>query len=638
MQFYLDGYRPGDPENRAPDPIRTDEETLPQQVDVLVVGTGPAGSVLAAQLAEFPDISTLVIERNSGPLEVGRADGVACRTVEMLHAFGLSERLLREAYWVNETSFWEPSAHDTDHIERSSRVKDVPDGLSEFPHVIVNQARMQEFFLEHMRQSPSRLEPVFGAELLSIDVVHDSKYPVQASIRVAGAAEPLTVNARYLVGCDGARSTVRKSMGVHMHGDTRNHAWGVMDVLAVTDFPDVRVKSAIQSTAGAILIIPREGGYLVRFYVDLGDLNPDDHEARSRFTLEHIIGSAQKILRPYKLDVKDVAWWSVYEVGQRIASQFDDVGDAERGTRPPLVFIAGDACHTHSAQAGLGMNVSLQDGFNLGWKLSHVLTGIASASLLDTYALERQQTAQELIDFDHVWSSAMAAGPKSGTNPHGIEVSEMRRLYTEGARFTAGFGTKYTASLITGDDGHQALAKGFPIGERFHSAPVIRLADAKQVGLGHVAAADGRWRLYAFADPVRPSEPGSRLAELCDFLSSSPESPVVRYTPANADPDALFDVRAVVQQNHHELAPTELPNILLPTKGPFGLLDYEKVFCAPIENELDIYESRQIDRNAGCLVIVRPDQYIAHVLPLDAHEELAGFVKQFMTACAEIIA
>src|SRR5699024_8282596 len=88
------------------------------------------------------------------------------------------------------------------------------------------------------------------------------------------------------------------------------------------------------------------------------------------------------------------------------------------------------------------------------------------------------------------------------------------------------------------------------------------------------------WRLYAFADPVRPSEPGSRLAELCDFLSNSPESPVVRYTPANADPDALFDVRAVVQQNHHELAPTELPNILLPTKGPFGLLDYEIVFCS----------------------------------------------------------
>lgn len=637
MQFYLDGYRPGDPENRASASTRGDNETFPHQVDVLVVGTGPAGSVLSAQLAEYPDISTLVIERNSGPLEVGRADGVACRTVEMLHAFGLSERLLREAYWVNETSFWQPSAHNTDHIERSSRVRDVPDGLSEFPHVIVNQARMQEFFLDYMRKSPTRLEPVFGAELVDFDVSHDSKFPVRASIRRIDTNERLTVRAQYLVGCDGARSTVRKSLGVHMNGDTRNHAWGVMDVLAVTDFPDVRVKSAIQSTSGAILIIPREGGYLVRFYVDLGDLNPDDYQYRNRFTLEHIIESAQRILRPYKLHVKDVAWWSVYEVGQRIAGQFDDIGDAERGTRPPRVFIAGDACHTHSAQAGLGMNVSLQDGFNLGWKLAHVLTGTASSSLLDTYSAERQQTAQELIDFDHVWASAMAAGPKSSTNPDGIDVPEMQHLYTESTRFTAGFRTKYAPSMIIGSDAHQDLAKGFPIGERFHSAPVIRLADAKPVGLGHLAAADGRWRLYAFADPARPDEPGSRLAELCQFLSRSGKSPVVRYTPANADPDALFDVRAVVQQNHRELAPTELPDILLPAKGPFGLLDYEKVFCAQLTDEPDIYESRQIDRDAGCLVIVRPDQYIAHVLPLDAHEECAAFVDRLMATCDQTV-
>ena len=84
-----------------------------------------------------------------------------------------------------------------------------------------------------------------------------------------------TVKARYVVGCDGARSTVRKSIGRALHGESANHAWGVMDVLAVTDFPDIRLKSLIQSASqGSILIIPREGGYLVRIYVELDKLDP----------------------------------------------------------------------------------------------------------------------------------------------------------------------------------------------------------------------------------------------------------------------------------------------------------------------------------------------------------------------------
>ena len=82
----------------------------------------------------------------------------------MFNAFGLAERLLREAYWVNETSFWRPGATDRSSIVRSGRVQDVADGLSEYPHVIVNQARMQDFLLERMRNSPSRLFPDYGLE------------------------------------------------------------------------------------------------------------------------------------------------------------------------------------------------------------------------------------------------------------------------------------------------------------------------------------------------------------------------------------------------------------------------------------------------------------------------------------------
>jgi phenol 2-monooxygenase len=125
MQFYLNGYNPGDPDvlpavpGAEKRPVR-----LPEAVDVLIVGSGPAGTVLAAQLSTFPNISTRFIERRNGPLQVGQADGVACRTVEMFDAFGLSDKLIREAYWVNETAFWRPSPEDRSKIVRTGRVQD----------------------------------------------------------------------------------------------------------------------------------------------------------------------------------------------------------------------------------------------------------------------------------------------------------------------------------------------------------------------------------------------------------------------------------------------------------------------------------------------------------------------------------
>ncbi|HEY0203821.1 MAG TPA: FAD-dependent monooxygenase, partial [Acetobacteraceae bacterium] len=148
MQFHLNGYTPGDPAVAAP-PDRAAEPPaagLPMEVDVLIVGCGPAGLTLAAQLAAFPGISTRIIDQKPGPLQVGQADGIACRTMEMFEAFGFSGRVLREAYWVNETSFWKPGEDGT-AIIRGGRIQDTEDGLSEFPHVILNQARVHDFLL-----------------------------------------------------------------------------------------------------------------------------------------------------------------------------------------------------------------------------------------------------------------------------------------------------------------------------------------------------------------------------------------------------------------------------------------------------------------------------------------------------------
>jgi phenol 2-monooxygenase len=104
---------------------------------------------------------------------------------------------------------------------------------------------------------------------------------------------------------------------------------------------------------------------------------------------------------------------------------------------------------------------------------------------------------------------------------------------------------------------------------------------------------------------------------------------VRRHTPDGEDIDAVIEVIAVCQQAHRDLSVEGLPSLLLPRKGRFGLIDYEKVYC-PDRKRGDIFDMRGIDRQRGALIVVRPDQYVAHVLPLDAHAELAHFLIGFM--------
>ena len=177
----------------------------------------------------------------------------------------------------------------------------------------------------------------------------------------------------------------------------------------------------------------------------------------------------------------------------------------EVGKWLPHVFIAGDACHTHSPKAGQGMNVSMQDAFNLGWKLAAVLQGRSPAELLDSYSAERQAIAKQLIDFDREWAAMLSAPLKSPDNPDGVDPAEVQAYFVKSGRYTAGTATRYTSSRLIGDTQHQSLARGFEIGTRLHSAPVVRFSDAKPMHLGHVIEADGRWRLFAFATEADPA-------------------------------------------------------------------------------------------------------------------------------------
>ncbi len=604
---------------RQPAPASTARSSCPTRWTCSSSARVPPACSWSAQLSQFPDVTTRIIERRDGRLVLGQADGIQPRSVETFQAFGFAERIVAEAYNIAYMNFWGPDPENPRDIVRTARTEDYGLKISEFPHLIVNQARVLDYFAEAAAYGPGRIVPDYGIEFLGLTVHDEGEHPVEVRVRyTAGerAGEERTVRAKYVVGCDGARSGVREAIGRKHVGAFSAHAWGVMDVLVNTDFPDWRTKCAINSDAGNILHIPREGGYLSRMYIDLGEVADDDDHRVRQTPIEEIIRKANEILHPYSIDVKQVAWHSVYEVGHRVTDKFDDVDPGEASD--PRVFLTGDACHTHSAKAGQGMNVSMQDGFNLGWKLGHVLTGLSPASLLSTYSAERQPVAQQLIDFDREWSSLMARKPEEISDPQ-----ELATFYLGTAEFPSGFMTQYGPSMIVTDAAHQALADGVPARQavqvrrgrarvrrqrraprppRQGRRPLAHLRVRRRargggaLGAGRVGGVDGVGRLAA-----RPAHAGRcrrrrrvrRQGRLPAAVTRRSTSPVC-------------------------------PRCSCPQTGPLGLTDWEKVYAAGPSawTSADIFDERDLSRD-GVVVVVRPDQYVAAVLPLTATDELA---------------
>jgi phenol 2-monooxygenase len=627
VQFHQRGYVSNDPriKEAAGYGINRPSE-IPDEMDVLVVGTGPAAVAVIAQLSRFPSINVYAIEKREGRLMQGQADGIASRSVETFAAFGFASEIQDESYRNVEMNTWSPDPKNPKNIIRVDRVPDDAKGLSEWPHIYVNQSRVLDYFLRDAERAPGKVVPNYGVEFVDMTIDRTQKYPVAATIRYVDgprAGEERVVRAKYLVGGDGARSQVRTSMGHKLHGDASLHAWGVLDLLVNTDFPDYQVKCLIQShDNGSILLIPREGGYLSRVYVDLGETDENDGGKVRETPQQAIIDRANEILHPYTLDVKGVAWWSVYEVAHRVTDGFDDVPDELKGQIHPHAFIMGDACHTHSAKAGQGMNVSIQDGWNLSWKLAAVLEGRAPESLLDTYSSERKVIAQNLIDFDKEWASLVAKPVEEWDDPSGLA-----KFYDDTFEFPMGYMTQYPENQITTSMKHQELAKGLPIGKAFKSAEAIRRADVRWRHIGHLHEADGRWRVYVFADAAAPALSGTPTAEFANWWQNDVASPKVLYTPADGDTDATFDTKVIYQQDYTEVEPGDVPEAFLPVKQPLGIIDVNQIFSAG--HGRDMHREREISRN-GAIVVVRPDQYVAGVFPLDARSEIQEFFAQHM--------
>lgn len=158
----------------------------------------------------------------------------------------------------------------------------------------------------------------------------------------AAAGTEEVVHARYVVGADGAHSWTRRQIGLELEGDSTDYIWGVLDMVPITDFPDIRMRCAIHSAdAGSIMVIPRENK-LVRLYIQLTTTERVGDEAaradRSKLSPRVILEAAQRIMAPYTISYRKLDWWTAYQIGQRVGTAFS-VHDR--------VFLAGDAVHTH---------------------------------------------------------------------------------------------------------------------------------------------------------------------------------------------------------------------------------------------------------------------------------------------------
>ncbi|PKS05380.1 hypothetical protein jhhlp_008755 [Lomentospora prolificans] len=660
-------------------------------VDVLIVGAGPAGLMLATWMAQC-GIKTRIVDKRGTKVFNGQADGLQCRMLEILDSFGIGHRAWREANHMVEICFWNPD--ETGLIRRSGRIPDTIPGISRFQQVVLHQGRIERFFLDFIEgSSPIRVERGVLPTTLEFDesaaedtdaypvtvtlrhLSEEEATPKQASTAANGSsvqdglfrsnlapddtAELLrsselsakanteeVVKAKYVVGADGAHSWVRKELGFSLEGDSTDYVWGVLDIVPITDFPDIRMRCAIHSaTSGSVMVIPRENK-LVRLYIQMTTQERKEggngRVDRSTITPELILQSAQKIMAPYKISYRRLDWWTAYQIGQRVGTHF---------SAKERIFLAGDAVHTHSPKAGQGMNVSMQDAYNLGWKIANVVKGLSDRSILKSYEVERSRIAHDLINFDRKFSRLFSGRPaRDVMDEEGISLTEFKKAFEKGNLFASGIAVHYEASNIVSDvknakervngdksktlpavTSDESLASKLTVGMRIPSVKVLSQSDARPWHFQELLPSNGAWRIVLFAGDVRDSEQKQRLQTLCDRLSEA-DSLLRRFTPADGRYDSVIEVLTVHAASRTELTIFDFPEVLRPYDEVDGW-DYNKIYVDDLsyhEGHGQIYEEFGIDRTKGCAVVLRPDQYISYIGPLDDYESMDKFFSAFM--------
>lgn len=499
------------------------------------------------------------------------------------------------------------------------------DDASAYPVTVTLRHLTEEEATPPQQASASKApDGLFRSNLAQAHTDDDEDELIDKSRARAGSGHEV-VRAKYVLGCDGARSWTRRALGFELDGEATDFIWGVMDVVPVTDFPDIRMRCAIHSAEdGSLMVIPRENK-LVRLYIQLKEVVPDatGRADRSKITPETIFQSAQKILAPYRLDYEYCDWWTAYQIGQRVGTDF---------SAHDRVFLAGDAVHTHSPKAGQGMNISMQDCYNLGWKVALVVKGLAKPEILGTYQTERRQVAQDLIEFDHRFSRLFSGRPaKDVMDTEGISMDVFKDAFERGNMFASGLSVNYGPSCLVAKEGDatskQALATGLPVGMRFNSFKVLNQADARPWHFQERLKADGRFRIVLFAGAILQPGQQARVKALCAALAA-PGSFLHRVTPPGQPIDSVIEMLTIhsSKRTDSELL-RDFPEILHPFDEHSGW-DYNKVFVDDAsyhEGFGDAYENYGVDKERGCVVVARPDQYVGWVGELEDVKALEAY-------------
>ncbi|KAH0493374.1 hypothetical protein TgHK011_000047 [Trichoderma gracile] len=634
-------------------------------VDVLIIGSGPAGLMMATWMAKC-GINARIVDKRGTKIFNGQADGLQCRTLEILDSLGIGHRAWREANHMLEICLWNPDEKGV--IRRGDRIPDTIPGISRFQQVVLHQGRIERFFLDAIAEtSDIRVERGVMPSNLEIDeslVEDDAAYPITVTLRHLTEEEATPrqtstsvngqvvqdglyrsnlakddtqdmlemsklheranseeiVHAKYLIGADGAHSWTRNQLGLKLEGDSTDYIWGVLDIVPITDFPDIRMRCAIHSANhGSVMVIPRENK-LVRLYIQLTTTEKSGGSSsradRSKINPQVILESAQRIMAPYNITYRKLDWWTAYQIGQ-------------------------------------GMNVSMQDTFNLGWKIASVVKGHAKRCILKTYQSERRGIAQELIAFDHKFSRLFSGRPaKDVMDAEGISMEEFKAAFLKGHMFASGIAVNYGASLLVAKKGNnqeqwdetdvsvanaqdkvtsnESLCGGITVGMRIPSHKVLNQADARPWHLQELLPSNGRWRIIVFAGNVNSSEQRGKLEGLAQDFGA--RNAFLRlFTPENAKHDAVFELLLIHNAPRTSVTIFDFPEIFRPFDEIDGW-DYNKIFVDDVsyhEGFGNIYGALGIP-HSGCIVIVRPDQYVSYVGPMDDAAAVSRFFGGFM--------